>query len=218
MNRQRVPETESGIQGVESVEIYDAFAKNMRDRGYLPVKEYIAKGLSGGKALEIGPGPGYVGLEWLRACSGSSLIGLEISLDMIKIAERNAREYDLQDRARYVKGNSMQMPFENDCFDCAFSNGSLHEWQEPALAFAEILRVLKPGGVFCVTDLRRNIGLLVKSFALANARPKGIRSGFMSSLNASYTKPELDEIISDAHIKATVEENFMDLSISGLKE
>ncbi len=131
MTKARVPETNSGIQGTATVEIYDAFARNMRDRGYLPVKEYVSRGLAGGVGLEIGPGPGYVGLEWLRACPDGSLTGLEISADMIRVAERNAREYGLIDRTRYVEGNSMSMPFTDGSFDCV-----VLEWLSPRVGKA----------------------------------------------------------------------------------
>ncbi|MGA2615866.1 MAG: class I SAM-dependent methyltransferase [Spirochaetia bacterium] len=218
MKRARVPETDSGIQGAACVEIYDAFARNMRDKGYHPVKEYISRGLSGGAALEIGPGPGYIGLEWLRACPGTTLTGLEISTDMISVAKRNAHQYGLDGRACYVEGNSMRMPFKDNSFDCAFSNGSLHEWEKPELVFAEIIRVLKPGGMFCVTDLRRNVGLLARFFGLASARPRAIRQGFQSSLNASYTAAEIEKILHEVGIHAKAEEGFMDLSVVGQRE
>ncbi len=217
MKKARVPETDTGIQGEARVEVYDAFARNMRDKGYQPVKEYIAAGLSGGAALEIGPGPGYVGLEWLRACPASTLTGLEISADMINVARRNAHQYGLDGRACYVEGNSMKMPFKDNCFDCAFSNGSLHEWEKPELVFAEIVRVLKPGGIFCVTDLRRDAGLPARILGLASARPKEIRQGFMSSLNAAYTIAEIQKILGEARIVTTAREGFMDLSVVGGK-
>ena len=36
------------------------------------VDAFIKSGIAGGNVLEIGPGPGYVGLEWLKAISGST--------------------------------------------------------------------------------------------------------------------------------------------------
>ena len=38
------------------------------------------------------------------------------------------------------------MPFPTDTFDIAFSNGSLHEWENAEQVFSEIERVLRPGG------------------------------------------------------------------------
>lgn len=59
----RTIETNEGIQDEVTVEIFDVFSRFMRDRGWNGVDDMIASGISGGDVLEIGPGPGYVGLE-----------------------------------------------------------------------------------------------------------------------------------------------------------
>ncbi len=40
--------------------------RSLRDRGWIETKLLIDHGFSKGHALEIGPGPGYLGLEWLN--------------------------------------------------------------------------------------------------------------------------------------------------------
>ncbi|WP_283610785.1 class I SAM-dependent methyltransferase [Faecalispora anaeroviscerum] len=120
----------------------------------------IASGIQGGNVLEIGPGPGYVGLELAKKLSLASLTGCEISSAMIRFAEKNAAEYGIS--ARYVPGNCMKMSFEDDSFDTVISNGSLHEWENPIRAFNEIYRVLRTGGRYCITDLRRDVHPLKK--------------------------------------------------------
>lgn len=76
---------------------------------------------------------------------------------MISLAEKNASEYNLSSRVTYQEGNTLQMSFSGDTFDIAFSNGSLHEWEDTQQIFAEILRVLKPGGKMIITDLLRDL-------------------------------------------------------------
>jgi ubiquinone/menaquinone biosynthesis C-methylase UbiE len=49
-----------------------------------------------------------------------------------------------QNRAAYVKGDTGEMPFDDDTFDAAFTNGSLHEWSQPKRVLSEIHCVLKP--------------------------------------------------------------------------
>ena len=146
MLKERIPETNEGIQEKLTVEVYDKFARNMRDKGWNNVDGFIASGITGGNVLEIGPGPGYVGLEWLRKSQNGKLTGIEISSEMIRMVLRNAQEYNLQERVRYIKGNCMKMPFDDNLFDAVISNGSLHEWENPGRTFDEIHRVLKPGG------------------------------------------------------------------------
>lgn len=217
MLKQRIVETNEGIQDELTVEIYDRFSKTMRDRGWNNVDTLIKAGIVSGNALEIGPGPGYVGLEWLRTTAASTLTGCEISREMISLAEKNAREYGLDAKTHYVEGNCMQMPFADNSFDAVFSNGSLHEWEDPIRVFNEISRVLKPGGSFCISDMRRDVSSVLKWLIYFTAKPKQIRPGFISSLNASYTVPELEELIVRSALKGTVVKDFFGLSISGNK-
>ncbi len=110
MFKERVPETDEGIQDEFTVEIYDLMQRNLRDAGHLPAEDYIAGGIASGEALEIGPGPGYVGLEWLKKTENTKLTGVEISPEMIRMAEKNAAEYRLSERVNYVEGNAMSIP------------------------------------------------------------------------------------------------------------
>jgi len=79
-------------------------------------------GITRGLALEVGPGPGYLGLEWLKRTDGTTLKGLDLSADMLRVAERNAAEYGMSDRVEYVHGGGDLLPFENGTFDAVFSN------------------------------------------------------------------------------------------------
>ena len=88
MIKPRVKETDQGIQGELIVETYDQFQKGMRDKGWIETDAIIKSGICAGHALELGPGPGYVGLEWLKKTQATRLTGLDISPDMIAMAER----------------------------------------------------------------------------------------------------------------------------------
>lgn len=218
MTKQRIIETNEGIQDELTVEIFDRFAKVMRDKGWNNVDSFITAGITKGNVLEIGSGPGYVGLEWLKKCPNSTLTGCEISREMIRLAEKNAREYGFESRANYVEGNCMQLPFPDSSFDAIFSNGSLHEWEDPVKVFNEMGRVLKPEGIFCVTDMRRNVNPMIKWMIYASTKPKEIRPGFLSSLNASYTVYEIKDVLNQSELKnALVSSEFFGLCISGGK-
>ena len=218
MTKPRVPETNEGIQDALDVAVFDRFAQGMRDKGWNNVETIIAAGVCAGDVLEIGPGPGYVGLEWLKACPEGRLTALEISPEMIAMATKNAAGYGLSSRVQYAEGNALEMPFADDSFDAVFSNGSLHEWEDPARVFGQIARVLKPGGRFCVADMRRDVNPLLARMICASTKPKEIRPGFWTSLRAAYTKPELEAILADIKlIDVAVRNEFFGLSVSGGK-
>jgi ubiquinone/menaquinone biosynthesis C-methylase UbiE len=218
MTKPRVKETDQGIQGERMVEIFDQFQRGMRDKGWIETNAIIQSGICAGHALELGPGPGYVGLEWLKKTQATRLTGLDISADMIAMAERNTHAYGLVERAEYVHSNGSKMPFEDNHFEAVFSNGSLHEWEQPGSLFAEINRVLKPGGRIFISDLKRNMPVFMRWFLWLSSNPKEIRPGLISSINAAYTPKELAELIQGSALAGCkVAADAIGLTLIGVK-
>ena len=218
MVKPRISETDGGITGELETRAYDKMMRRMRDKGWLETKSIMQAEISLGIVLEVGPGPGYLGLEWLKNTDGTTLKGLDISDDMIAIAERNAAEYGLENRVTYVQGDACVMPFEDNYFDGVFTNGSLHEWAHPEAIINEIARVLKPGGNYCISDLRRDMSSFIKWFMWFVTRPKEIRPGLLTSIKASYIVPEIESMLSKTQLKSWhVKGNIMGLVISGQK-
>ena len=218
MVKPRVTETDQGIQGEFDVRIYDSMMRRMRDKGWIETDLILKAEIKQGLALEIGPGPGYLGLEWLKKTEGTSLKALEISPEMIMIAEKNAKDYGLEARVDYIEGNSQEMLFEDNMFDSIFTNGSLHEWAQPERVFNEVYRVLKPRGKYCISDLRRDMNPLVRWFMKSVTKPKEIKPGLTSSINASYTVEEIEAILEGSNLKGyQVSKVTMGLIITGEK-
>lgn len=138
---------------------------------------------------------------------------------MMKLARKNSAEYGLAEKTNYIEGNCMSMPFTDASFDAVISNGSLHEWENPVRAFNEIFRVLKPGGLFCITDMRRDVNSLIKWMIYLSTKPKEIRPGFLTSLNAAYTISEISTLLAGSELTvANVASEFFGLCISGSKK
>ncbi|HUI87986.1 MAG TPA: class I SAM-dependent methyltransferase [Anaerolineales bacterium] len=216
MTKARVIEPE-GVTGEFTVESYDHMMRALMEKGYLDTSQIIKAGIISGTVLEIGPGPGYLGIDWLRKTTNTFLKGLDVSADMIAAASRNAREFAVAHRVEYVLGNANHMLFGDNTFDAVFSNGSLHEWSDPQAVLNEIYRVLKPGGRYCVTDLRRDITLFARAI-LQFAIPKERKHGFLSSLNASYTQTELGALVRDTKLSsADIGAGLWTVSVAGRK-
>ncbi len=205
----------------------NAMARRMRDKGWYQLKFpkflitvplLIASGINMGDTLEIGPGPGYLGLEWLKNTNGTTLTGLDVSTDMVEIAKHNAAEYELAERARYLLADAADIPFRNNRFDCVFSNASLHEWVSPRQVLNEIARVLRPGGSYYITDLRRCMSNLWKWIVWFMAWPKEVRPYFIASVNESYTIEETKDILRDTQLRnSSVSKTWYGLAITGQK-
>jgi ubiquinone/menaquinone biosynthesis C-methylase UbiE len=212
-----VPETDSGIQGQVVVAEYDRLQRRLRDRGWLETKSLLAHGIDRGHVLEIGPGPGYLGLEWLTSTELTSLTGLDISPDMVALASRNSSEFGLADRATYQLGTGQFLPFEDATFDAVFSAGSLHEWEEPAAVLAQISRVLRVGGIALVLDMRRDMPTLLQWFMSANATSPVMRSGLKNSIAAAYTSEELWKLVAGAALDWSVESTLSGVALCAKK-
>ncbi len=147
------------------------------------------------------------------------LKGLDISQEMIAIAERNAQEYNMLNRVEYVLSSGHKMPFADEMFDTVFTNGSLHEWSDPKNTFNEIWRVLKAGGKIFISDLRRDMNIFIKWFLWINSKPKEIRPGLITSINAAYTPNELRELMKETQLsKCEVSSNLIGVKVTGFKQ
>jgi ubiquinone/menaquinone biosynthesis C-methylase UbiE len=214
MAKRRIAETDSGITGEFTCEMYDSMQRGFRDKGWIETKDVVKAGITSGHALEVGPGPGYLGLEWLKATGGTRLTGLDISADMLRVARRNADEYGVPDRATYVQSKAQSLPFEDAFFDAVFTNGSLHEWEDPLAVMNEIARVLKPGGRYLISDLRRDMNPLLRWFMWLSCKPKGMRAGLTTSVNAAYTPAELAQLVAASRLTTPeVRANAIGLSV-----
>ncbi len=221
MVKPRVVETDHGIVGEDAVRDYDISMRRLRDKGMLQTESILNSRVDLGCALEIGPGPGYQGLEWLKKTEDTTLKGLDISEEMVALAKKNAKDYGLESRAKYFVGDASHIPFGESYFDAVISTNSLHEWSYPKETFNEICRVLRPGGKYFISDLRRDMSPLMKWFILlqpASVRSEKMRSGFTSSVNASYTLPELQELLANTNLQGwRVSQNLLYIVISGKK-
>ena len=218
MTRPRIIETDQGIQGEHTVAQYDQMQRILRDRGWIETPSLVRHGMTHGQALEIGHGPGYLGLEWLKQTTDTHLVGLDISPDMQALAQHNAATCGLTDRTQYRLGSCDQLPFAQNLFDAVFTNGSLHEWANPRGVFDEIWRVLKPGGRYFISDLRRDMNALVRGFLWSVVRPASMRPGLISSIRAAYTPEEIRGLLANTLLKdARVAANALGFEISGFK-
>ena len=218
MTKTRIPETDHGIQGEITVAQYDQMQRGFRDKGWMETRSLLESGITQGHSLEIGHGPGYLGLEWLKQTANTTLTGFDISPEMSALAQRNALEYGVTARSEYRLGNCNHLSFEDNTFDAVFTNGSLHEWAEPQAAFDEIWRVLKPGGRYFISDLRRDMNFLALGFLWLGVRPTAMRPGLLTSVGAAYTPEELPVLLAQTHLKAAkVSANAIGLEVSGTK-
>ncbi len=150
-----------------------------------------------GKILDVGTGPGSLAIGFAEGLPGVQVVGLDLSDAALELARENAQESGASTRVSFEKGNAEDMPFEDDIFDLAISNNTLHLVEQPLSLFDEIQRVLKPQGKFIISDFRRSwLGLLTEH------------------LRASYTPQEVKDMLSQSKLQGwTVKGGLLWLSI-----
>jgi SAM-dependent methyltransferase len=110
----------------------------------------------GAELIEVGPGPG-ASTDWLRH-RVRRLVAVELEPDAAEaLAERFART-----NVEVVNQDATALAFADNSFDSAGSFTMLHHLPTPALQnqlLAELLRVLRPGGVLIGSDSLASVDL-----------------------------------------------------------
>lgn len=101
--------------------------------------------------VDVGSGPGFLGIEIGKLQPRARLIGVDLSNEMLLIAEENAARAGLSNY-KVRQGTAEEMPLESGCSDLVISQSSFHEWQDPHRGLLEIYRVLRPGGSLVLKD------------------------------------------------------------------
>ena len=108
-----------------------------------------------GTVLDVGSGPGHLLVELARRRPDIHLVGIDPSEDMVGHAMKRAAEADLSDRVDARVASAEKLPFRDGSFDAVVSTLSAHHWSDVAAAVSEQARVLRPGGIVWIFDLRR---------------------------------------------------------------
>ncbi|HXW06416.1 MAG TPA: methyltransferase domain-containing protein [Vicinamibacterales bacterium] len=96
--------------------------------------------------LEVGCGGGALLKAALQ--SGCRAAAVDHSPDMVRLARAANREAIEAGRLEVLHATAERLPFADGSFTCAAMTGVLGFLADPARAFAEIRRVLQPGGRF----------------------------------------------------------------------
>jgi ubiquinone/menaquinone biosynthesis C-methylase UbiE len=100
--------------------------------------------------LDVACGPGLLACAF--AGHAARVTGIDITAAMIEQARLRQREQGLQNLEWHV-GNAVPLPFADGAFSLVVTRYSFHHFQEPVLAFAEMMRVCRAGGRVLVADV-----------------------------------------------------------------
>ena len=124
----------------------DSFENNILGRFFQELK--------GKKVLDVGCGTGRTISDLKKA--GANVVGVDPSEEMLKIAKKKFSSVEM------FAGEIENLPFEDESFDVVVTLFVIAHLKTLDKAFQEIYRVLKPGGVFIVSNINQKKAPVLK--------------------------------------------------------
>ncbi|MCF6358357.1 MAG: bifunctional demethylmenaquinone methyltransferase/2-methoxy-6-polyprenyl-1,4-benzoquinol methylase UbiE, partial [Draconibacterium sp.] len=104
--------------------------------------------------LDIATGTGDFAIAATKI-NNTEITGIDISEGMLDVGRKKIARKGLTDIIKLQKADSENLPFENDLFDAAIVGFGVRNFENLEKGLTEILRVLKPEGVFYVLEFSK---------------------------------------------------------------
>ena len=101
--------------------------------------------------LDIATGTGDLAIL-MSQTNAERIIGLDISAGMLEVGRKKIQAENLSNRIEMVLADSESMPFEDNYFDAITVAFGVRNFENLEKGLTEILRVLKPNGVFVILE------------------------------------------------------------------
>jgi demethylmenaquinone methyltransferase/2-methoxy-6-polyprenyl-1,4-benzoquinol methylase len=108
---------------------------------------------AGGRAIDVATGTGKVAADLLAAAApGGEVLGVDLSPGMIGVARVR---YEGERALTFVVGDAMALPAEDGRFDAATIAFGMRNLPDYTRGFAEMARVVRPGGKVVCLEIAR---------------------------------------------------------------
>jgi ubiquinone/menaquinone biosynthesis C-methylase UbiE len=180
----------------EEAHDYDAMDHAAVNRAF--VEDFLASSPDTGFVLDVGTGTAQIPIELCKADPTARVIAVDAAAHMLALARSNIERAGFASRIEPRLVDAKRLPVVDGLFTAVMSNSIVHHIPGPLLVLAEMLRVLRPGGVLFVRDLLRpddetQLKALVRLHA-GEASEHG-QTMFRDSLHAALTLSEVREMV-----------------------
>jgi len=104
------------------------------------------------KVLDIGSGLGGAS-RYLAKNFGCHVTGIDLSPEFVEASRYLTRRTGLEANAKFEVADAINMPFENETFDLAWTQHVAMNIEDRSALYAEIRRILKPDGRLAIFDI-----------------------------------------------------------------
>lgn len=101
--------------------------------------------------LDIATGTGDLAIL-LSKTNAKKIIGLDISAGMLEVGKKKIVHKKLDDRIEMILGDSENLPFDDHSIDAITVAFGIRNFENLEKGLSEIVRVLKPNGVFVILE------------------------------------------------------------------
>ena len=108
--------------------------------------------LGGKRVLDIGCGTGGPAIVLAREMAVAEVRAVDVEAPLLARAAGNAETAGVAAHITFQAVEPGPLPFPDGSFDAVFSKDALVHVADKAAMFAEVLRVLRPGGTFAASD------------------------------------------------------------------
>ena len=168
------------------------------------------------KVLDLCCGTGQMVNYACRAVGKSTaVVGLDFTEEMIEVGYKKLGKSVGDYKFELVKGNILELPFEDNTFDCITIAFGLRNISDKMKALSEMYRVLKPGGkAACLELSRTHVPVLKNVYSLyfnhvlpfigyLGTRDKKAYKHLRDSVNGFLSKTELKALFDGTGYKDT---------------
>lgn len=101
--------------------------------------------------LDVATGTGDLAIS-LSKTSATKIVGLDISPGMLEVGKKKVTNQALDQKIEMIIGDSENLPFDNNSFDAITVAFGIRNFMKLEKGLSEILRVLRPGGIFVILE------------------------------------------------------------------
>jgi len=150
--------------------------------------------------VDLGAGPGLLSAEIKKLMPETNVVSLDASIKMLEMACKHAFKDNFR-KFGVILSMSENIPLKSSSVDIVVSRFSLPYWEQPKVSFAEVFRILKPGGKVVLEALNKDFPrwklFLIKLHMFINLAGRDVIGYHIDAYEIAYTIEQVECFLTD---------------------